>query len=844
MEVTKPFLVYKSSAGSGKTFNLAKIFLGLILRSDDPHYFKRILAITFTVKAAAEMKDRIITYLSILAGDSTRNRSAAQFMLNALMHETGLSEEDIRSKCRKLLVTILHQYGEFNILTIDKFFARMVRTFASDLSMVPDFDISVDRSEFMDRAADQLFEQIGDNSDLTELTLHMLRSRLADDKGNDADKVIEKACHRLLSDEFYSVRSKFRSWEPREVFTLKEQLDKDAEALLEQIVEPAKKALDLIEQYGLDPSDLYSGTKGIYSYFKKIAAGDIKESSPSKTAIKTVEEDKWASKTAHPAVDVIKEDLAGCFREIQEMSPLISQYHMIVAIRNEVYTLGFYSALESIFEEIRKEDNVRLLSEFNTLISEQLQGEQAYFLFERLGNRFNHILIDEFQDTSVLQWQNLLPLVENSLSGGHTSLVVGDAKQSIYRWRNSEPDQFVNLPAVDHPSQSLIEASYQEIPLVNNYRSAKEVVEFNNRFFSMASEELLTSAHIATYETLAQTPIRDIQGSVRWWVGNEKNESKESLMIKMVDRIRKILNSGKSDQRDICCLFRTNADASLFASMLLQSGYNVISQESLLLKSNPFVRLIIATLRVLQSPRDLFAVQRWLLLYGQVHTIDNIHELAARFKAERADLYACSRKLGVDLKQKLLHQGNSFQKIMAIVDVLGLDPSNAFVAKLLDISLRFEHTGGYLKQSFDTYWESIEENSSIQLDRTMDAISVMTVHKAKGLEFPEVLVFLPEVKKKNTKDLQWVEPNPPFQLGVMPLRLSDLKKTEFTGLYDEENERSWLDELNVLYVAFTRAQRTLEIFSSLPASTHVTNKLFDWPEWDEDQRAIVIDPSS
>lgn len=841
MDFPRPFLVYKSSAGSGKTFNLAKVYLSLVLTSSDPNYFKRILAITFTVKAAAEMKDRIVSYLSILAGNTTRQRNDAGHMLSALTDETGLSQEEIRVRSQSCLNQIMHQFGEFNIVTIDKFFARLVRAFASDLTLAPDFEILVDRNLLIERAADLLFDRIGQDEDLTFLILQMLKSRLSDDKSNNADDIIVNACRSLLSDDFYFARSNFKAWTPKAVYALKEELDQEADRLKKLITEPAARAMKLMSDRSIEAKDVYYGNSGIYPYFKRLSNGEVNKIQPGANVIKTIENDKWTGSTNHPAVDQIKDQLRDCYEQTQALLPEYERLRLINALRSEVYTLGFYSELERIFEWIREEDNVRLLSEFNSLISDQLHGEQTFFLFERLGTQFNHILIDEFQDTSVLQWKNLLPLVENSLSEGHTSLIVGDAKQSIYRWRNSDPEQFVKLPKVDHPSSGLFESLYKEVILDQNYRSAKQVVEFNNRFFDLAKGQILSDAYSPTYDALHQEHTSETDGSVQWWIGDDPKQSKEALLLTMLDRIRIMMDTDGIAPGDICTLFRTNSDAATFASMLLESGFDVISQESLLLKNNPLVKLILSSLDGLQRNQDPFIVQLWLSQLHQHRTLPNPHLLAKKAKKERWTFMQAASHLGIDLSTPEIQHGDTFQRSFAICSLLNIPTDNAFVSKFLDYCLNFEMTGGYLKENFLEFWLKKADTASIQLAPTSDAINVMTIHKSKGLEFPIVAVFMPDVSlSRKTKEYAWVEVQEPWEIGNIQLKVTDLSDSSHRHLLEDEEQRSRLDVLNVLYVAFTRAEQRLEVFSSGPSKNSLLNALYSWPEWDEQNRVLSI----
>jgi ATP-dependent exoDNAse (exonuclease V) beta subunit len=841
MGPSENFLVFKSSAGSGKTFNLSKTYLELILKQDDPHAFKRILAITFTVKAASEMKERILTYLSILGGNEHKSRSDTPFMLPALMDSTKLSEQEIKTRSAVRLKAILHQYSDFSVLTIDKFFARLVRSFASDLALSPDFEIQVTTSQFIERVTDLLYEKIGHEDDLTDLILHLLHTRLAEDNGNNADEVIKSACNTLLSDEFYLIRQNFERFTPSEVKHLHITLGQEADAIAAEVKQVGEEVMNLLHQYSVGPEDLANGKNGVYRLFQLVAEGDFsKILNPGTNAVKPLETGKWQSGTKHPAVAELEHQLTHYLESILAKRTAVERYHLLHAVRREVYSLGFYSELVHLFESVKEEDNIRLLSEFNTLIAEQLQKEHADFLFERLGNQYQHILIDEFQDTSTLQWRNLIPLVENSLSEGNLSLIVGDAKQSIFRFRDSDPEQFVNLPQVDLASQALFDAAYHEIVLNQNFRSSQRIVEFNNRFFQLAQSALLSESHQVTYANHAQHHHSNDEGAVRWWIADDKEIKKPDLMQQMLQRVSYLIHDQKASPDSICCLFRQNKDASVFASLLIESGFKVISQESLLLRNNPSIQLLIASYEVLATPTDPFALQRWLSRYHQRTPMPHYHEVAKSMRTEHWNLGKMLHSLRVRFDDLDIHHGDSFSKTLALCKALEIDVNNAFVQKLFDLALTYESKAIYLKQSFLDYWVEMEEKCSIQLPSRTDAISVMTIHKSKGLEFPTTLVFLPELKKvKNTKSMSWVKLEQ-LNIGFISLKLNDLKSTNFEYLLEEENQRSVLDQLNSTYVAFTRAKNRLEIFSQLPASTSLLHKLKEWPEWNETEGVLAF----
>ena len=838
----RPFLVYKSSAGSGKTFTLSKVFLSIALRSQDPLYFKKILAITFTVKAANEMKERIVNYLSSISGNHNSTRKDASFMKAALMEELGLSNEEIENKCGIILHSILHNYGDLSVLTIDKFITRLVKLFASELSLSPDFEIEIDQSLFLDQIIDLLYDKIGEDKELTDLVLKFLRFRLNDEKSGKLDDAIKRTAFSLLSEEFFYIQENFREYTPKEIFKLKDQLDEDTAKIEGSIKIMSQKALDLIAVSGVEEKDLYYGKSGILSFFKKTASGDMSAIlDPGIRAIKTLEEEKWHSKTNHPAIQSISTELGQIAKNLLNQKDEAQKFFLITAARNELFRLGFIGELSRLIEEFKESENIRLLSDFNRMISDKFLGEQAPFIYERLGNQFDNILIDEFQDTSNLQWQNLIPLVENSLAEAKTNLIVGDAKQSIYRFRGSEPQQFTNLPEVNHPAQELFKSSYEEFVLNSNFRSASNIVEFNNRFFSQFSTNILSSDFQNTYTNLKQQHISKELGTVRWWfTSTESKAKKEDALQLMINRALDLVSKENLSSGDICCLFRANNDAATFASAMLKHDLGVISEESLLLKNNPAVALLISTLSASRYSKDPFHLQKWLSKFHHVKRIDEYHKLAQQLKKEKWNFKDLMNAVGLNFDPQLLLQGEMFSKTFRLVDLFELDISDPFVLKFMDFCTEYESSAAYLKTSFLDFWDKWSDSLSIQLPEDKNAIRVMSIHKSKGLEFPVVMVFLPELAKgRNTNDESWVSLKEELGIEQMPLKTSALKNTQFEHILNLEEEKSSLDFINLLYVAFTRAETKLEIFSNPPSSKNdSTDFIKSWDQWNEEENCL------
>lgn len=837
----KRFLVYKSSAGSGKTFTLARVYLALVLGNKATDYFKKILAITFTVRAAAEMKERIISYLSAMSGASGRNDTES--MIGLLRSDTGLNDEEIRQRSGQILNAILHSYSEFSILTIDKFAHRLIRSFSSDLGLTPDFEVEIDQGRINDLVVESLFEKAGKGDDLTRLLLQFIEHQLQEDKSWDIQNHILETANELNSEEFFLKSPAFKGLMAKDVTRLKSWIEHELEAFYEKVSRPAREALENIKSSGLTAEDFFHGTSGIYGYFLAAATRNHKKLEPNSWVLKTIGEGKWQSGTKNPVVLTRSEGLEQKFHEIQNALQNLPRIRFLQGLMGTIFTMGLVEELRTLFLEVKTTENIQTLQDFYRMISQKFSAEQTPFIYERLGNRYAHILIDEFQDTSLLQWQNIVPLVENSLSEGQVSLVVGDVKQSIYRFRGSEPSQFLQLPNVGRQSDLLFAEEYNEQVLIHNYRSAKSIVQFNNRFFESLVGNVLEHSLSGIYNDLKQTAVSPETGSVTFrFVSEIPDTDKRELFLDCFDqRINELLDQNIR-LGDICILFHRNSDASYMAAGLLEKGYHVVSEESLLLEHNPEVQLLISTLCAHRFADDPFYQQRWLsrLKLMEFVTESEYHSKAQELKQHKLDFKELSRALNLELDLRQMEHGDSFSMLYYLSGFFKLNREGPFISKLLDFALDFEHSGTFLKYSFLAHWETKQSKLSIELQDGQNAIRIMTIHKSKGLEFPAVLIYLPELQfDRLTKDYAWMTSGLDIpELDSALMKVQQLKNTPFQEIYDEELAKSTLDKINILYVAMTRARSHMDIFSLEKGGQPKSKELqfiTQWPEWNAEK---------
>ncbi|RLD50077.1 MAG: hypothetical protein DRJ05_20100, partial [Bacteroidetes bacterium] len=489
------FSVYKSSAGSGKTYTLVREYLKIILLS--PRNFRSVLAITFTNKAANEMKQRILSSLQDISDFENKSDTiAVRFMLPELIRETGLDEKQIALNAKKSLQLILHNYSDFGVSTIDSFVHKIIKTFAHDMHLPLNFEVDMDTDELITKVVDILISNVGTDKVLTDVLVNFTRYKTEGDKSWHIERDLAEISKEILTDDGQVHIEKLRELTLSDFSEIRKKLESSIRSFEKKIIDLAKKASELINGQGLDAKAFYQGARGIYNYFENLANGKMDKLEPNNYVKKTIDEDKWVSGKASlsdiSSIDSIKAELEIVF---QQLGLLLEKEYPVYMVRNEVlknlYPLALLNEIEKVLEEYKEDNEIVHISEFNKRIAEIVLKEPVPFIYERMGERYKHFMLDEFQDTSVLQWLNLLPLLENSLASDNFNMLVGDGKQAIYRWRGGEVEQFSRLPKIinkdndpllNEREQSL-ERSYKPEFLSSNFRSKAEIVQFNNDFF-------------------------------------------------------------------------------------------------------------------------------------------------------------------------------------------------------------------------------------------------------------------------------------------------------------------------------------------------------------------------
>jgi len=853
------FTVYRSSAGSGKTYTLVKEYLKIALGKPEHDAYKTILAITFTNKAANEMKERIVETLGSFSSDD-KLTGTPQFMMTDLKSELKLTEPKIRKKAASVLRHLLHHYSDFSVLTIDKFVHRIVRTFAHDLDIPLNFEVELDANTLLQKAIDILIAGIGENAELTQALVDFTESKANDERSWHIEGDLFQFATGLLREDGHLFMEKIKYIDLKEFFRIRDALQEQIDEFESTIADIGKSALELIDTTQIPFAAFAQGTRGLPSYFGKLARMDHKGLEPGVTIQKVMNGGKKHSGKATELdivnIESIWPQLQQCYNDaLDYLDKNAATFHIHRLINKNIYALAVLNELEKIVLEYKKENNVLHISEFNRMIAEIVYNEPAAFIYERLGDKYLHYLIDEFQDTSVLQWQNLLPLIDNSLASGHFNLVVGDGKQSIYRWRGGEVEQFASLPKISGVKQTpeiqfrqeALNRNYEEKKLQQNFRSKAEVVRFNNYFFRELANDLHDDWK-SIYEGLEQQYNPKNTGG---YVSIEAIESgaEKTYQEAVLDRTLAIIKEAGQDgypYEDITVLCRRNSEASMIANFLLQNQVPVVSSESLILSNSPKVRFVIAFMRYLCDSKNK-SLQSSLLIHARQMGLleEEIHRYLKFINARES-------KFSVD---KFFHtQGYSFfverliqlpvyEIVEEVIRIFHHErQADPYLAFLLEFAYTFSSKKNNNLAEFLEFWQERMNKLSIVVPEGTTAIRIMTVHKSKGLEFPVVIYPFAKWDGKPGQDNLWIdmeEGSLNLQSALIPTEKS-LANTAYGAYYEEEDNKTKLDNLNVTYVAFTRPSDRLFVLMEKSKDgfrQREFNLLTDSDEWEADESA-------
>lgn len=851
---TPSISIYNASAGSGKTFTLVKEYLKKILQTPNEGYYRHLLAITFTNKAVAEMKERLID--TLVSFSNEESITTPPVMMVYVSEEIGLNLQEIQKRSQRILQHLLHNYAAFSVETIDKFNHRLIRTFAHDLKLAQSFEVSLETDLLLEEAVDSLLSKTGQNKQITEIILDFALQKTDDDKSWDVSRDIAEASKLLFleteADEVSTLKSK--TLEDFSEFT--KQLNSRKKYLELKIKEIADDLLQKFKENGIEKSHLSRGYPWVH--FEKLSEvqKDISFGNGWQNDLGTKPLYPTRVKGEEAAIiDGLTPFYISCFHETKT---LYFDLSLINNILKNITPLSVINLVSQEIETIKAERNLLPISEFNFLINQEIKNQPAPFIYERLGEKYRHFFIDEFQDTSKLQWENLIPLIDNALSQFSEDipgslLLVGDAKQSIYRWRGGLPEQFMGLYDQENPFSI---QQKEIVSLGTNFRSCEEVINFNNKFFTFISKYFATLKHQNLYKEANNQGFNSKkEGYVKleFIERGNKAETTESYSERVYETIKELIALNFSP-KDICILTRKKDEGIALGTYLLERGIPMISSESLLLQSSPHVQLLMLSLKLALFPDNEEAKIYMLEKLHDILEIDTEkHIFFTKFlKTSETEFSKTLLEYGIEFELDKIRSHSVYDAFEYMITKFNLSPSaDAYLFGFMDLVFEFGMKPMADKLAFLEYWEVKKERASIPASEAVDAVQHMTIHKSKGLEFPVVIFPFADIKLYDARrDTLW------YPLKIEEYNFSRALinfKSEMEN-YGPEGERMYLDHrsqmeldnINILYVTLTRAVEQLYVFSEMPTepkkdeSPQNYNQLFmeflkNNGVWNEDQ---------
>ena len=810
----KNLKIVNASAGSGKTYHLVKEFILLLIDQDKGKSFSSIIAMTFTNKAALEMKERIISGLDKVGSPKYFKNKEIE-LTKQLANESKLSIEEVQKRCRFVLQNILHQYEDFNVMTIDKFNLRLIRSFGRDLDLSHDFDVVMDEVDVIEKIVDDLLNKLGQEQSKTLNELLFKYAEVNLEEGNSWNfrkKLIDfgriltsernrKKVNQLLEMDFSIEQFKILSLR-------KKQLDKE-------FIELTNSILNLFDSGAVNQSEV-AGKSRTPGRVKTISKDGV-------FFTKVTAEKPLLTKAIYEGLDdaSFPEVLSQAFLKLQNFwDSSVQEYAGTTLFLKNFFNMALLQYMANALETIKKEEQLILISEFSALISKLIQEEHTPFIYERLGTRYKHFLLDEFQDTSHMQWLNLIPLIHESLSTNNENLIVGDPKQSIYRFKNGLAEQFISLPKIynpDNDSELNRKSNYfsetgELSQLDSNYRSSPTIVNFNNSFFE-AMKLKMTDVSANYYNSIVQLPMSEKNGLIH--ILSEEKETNTSEIVSQLEEWIEQCKEDGFDYGDICILGNKNKECNDWAIGLTDKGYKVVSADSLLIDSNIQVQLTIAFLK-------------WRLKSGESEK-KQFAELFFRWKNDNYDVFQTFIKKGESeigkkyryfdetlfLETYFKSYSAFFFKYESIYDLIQgfyrlLDFNeleNSYLHHLADITYEYELKKGPNLRGFIEDYQRRKNKIAVQIPESDKAIKIMTIHKSKGLEFP--VVILPSFNSKMDVKSSFLVTVDDFVVYKKPSKNDSLNT--LVELYNEESSQVVTDFINLCYVAMTRPIERLYI---------------------------------
>ena len=814
--------VYKASAGSGKTFTLAVEYISLLILN--PMDYEHILAVTFTNKATEEMKMRIISQLYGIS----KALPDSQIYLQKVMEKTRKDEAIVRRNAGTALSNLIHHYSYFRVQTIDAFFQTVFRNLARELDLTPNLRVDLDDKQIEERAVEELINSLDQKADVLRWIRDYIDQNISDDKSWNVVENIKTFGQNIFKDFYKQNAKELNEKMQSEKFfaTYTRSLRQRMEATRSVLQQEAQAVVELLRQSGYDDASHFKqGARGVYGYVKKLDGRKDFDNQPLGSYVKSFMDDpeawikgndvrEFAVNTLHPSLERFEELRHRAWSDIQSTRLTLSHLNQ----------LRLLHAIAATVDELCREGNRFQLSNTQTLLHELMGESDAPFVYEKIGAQLHHIMIDEFQDTGRVQWTNFKKLLDNcmAIAGSH-NLIVGDVKQSIYRWRSGDW-KLLNDIASEFPKDQLIEQ-----PLTTNHRSEELVVAFNNAFFQEAVEVTMHELQAdqidgadqleRAYQSqeLVQEPFRKgRRGLVDILLLPSKSNNDEALEH-LRDTIDELTSRGVQTN-DIAILVRANHEGEFIANYLMaeRPELTIVSNEAFRMDSSQAINIIVDALRLLLNPNDVVvraqlvkAYQRFVLRSELTDTDLLVGEhpeqhLPEGYRERREEL----------MMLPFLDLVDELYRLFSVADI---PHQSAYVCAFYDMIQQFMRDNTSSIDAFLKEWDNRLAAKTIQSDEA-NGIRIITLHKSKGLEFDHVIIPFCNWEMERQNTIIWCSGNKPEPYGELPLVPMDFSKSGMSGTvyesdYKEEHLQNVVDNMNLLYVAFTRASKSMHVIS-------------------------------
>ena len=766
--------ILKASAGSGKTYNLAREYIRLLMASERADAYRHVLAVTFTNKATDEMKRRILKELHVLATEPEKSPYRDDLVPDVL---PSLSE--VQKKAQQQLSGILHDYSAFAVSTIDKFFQQTLRAFSREIGQFSTYQVQLDRKALVTESVDRVLDGLTEDGD--RKLLNWLAGSVQEDLQQSGVFTLEKNLIEMAT----SLRDLPEGQDiQRDALDRLRVVCKEVTKQFEdRLKSAAAAAMHVMRDEGVDPAESNRGCLNCLLDYEQGSVEYPKDGFRNKAP----EPDQWFAKSKSHLRDRLIGKLEPHIQAVLDcFGQPYKEYNTAQTILNQLYSLGVAAELREAFTQIQKEKNLLSLDDSNTILKGIIDGTDAPFIYEKLGVRYDDFLLDEFQDTADVQWDNFRPLLQNSVASGNDSLVVGDVKQSIYRWRGSD------WSLLDGRLQEEFRQSRVDV-LGGNYRTCHAIVEFNNDFFAYAAEALdrLLGTDIIAHiyaDVKQEARFRDsAPGSVEVCFADDQ-------MQEILQTLEQIRERG-GQWSDVAILVRNNAEGAAIAAELLGHGIPVVSDDSLFVKTSVTVRRLVSQLSLVEAPpqEDTPTVSGYLARSMQVQIPDGYHSLA-------------------DLAEALLRDIREAAPETFEAEI-------PYIQSFMDYLQDWVATGGNNLDGFLKAWA--DADPKIASPQRGNSVRVMTIHKSKGLEFPFVIVPYAEKVTLFKGSPYWCSPD--LEGSSLEHKAEGMYRVKLDGgaeqsLFEKDYQRERIlqaiDNVNVFYVALTRPQYGLKVIAA------------------------------